>query len=67
MKNCVVDKEVSRSFRYGEVDVSLQREFSVGEVLPIIVALPVAVEVEVCNVIATRFVAECLIEDRCEV
>ena len=40
--------------------------FAVVEIVPVVVAVPVSVEVEIRNVISTRFIAQALINDGSE-
>src|SRR5258705_11845744 len=64
MKDHVVNKEMSLSFADCIVDVSEQRKTPVVGVLPVVIAAPITVKVEIGSVIAARFVSECLVKDR---
>src|SRR6185295_8897387 len=66
VKDRVVNKEMSLSFADCIVDVSEQRKTLVVGVLPVVIAAPITIKVEVGDVIATRFVSECLVKDRRE-
>lgn len=63
VKNGVVNQDVRRGFADGVIDKSPERKSLVGGIVPVVVAAPVAVEVEIRDVIVSPLVAESLIED----
>jgi len=66
MEDGVVNEKMSGGLGNCIVNVSFERKLLVVSVVPIIIAAPVAVEIEISDVVAARFVAECLVKYRRE-
>jgi hypothetical protein len=44
------------------IDKTFQRKFAIGGIIPIVIALPAAIKIEIGEIVETRFIADGLIE-----